>query len=294
MPDPSQPSFTRLSLRGAGGIKLVADAYGDPSHRPVILLHGGGQTRHAWRSTAAVLASAGFYAITMDHRGHGESDWDEAGDYELTTFAGDIRQVASTLSSPPALVGASLGGMAAMVCERDHPLASAVVLVDITPSMDPEGVQRILGFMRAFPDGFTSIDEAADCIASYLPHRPRPADTSGLAKNLRLGPDGRWRWHWDPRFLNDKPRSAHNEFPARMNAAARALAVPTLLVRGRMSEIVSEENVREFLELCPHAEYVDVEDAAHMVAGDRNDVFCSVVTEFLTRTVTVRNAAGGA
>lgn len=274
----------RLHFEGAGGITLVADAYGDPASPPVLLLHGGGQTRHAWGATAGNLAAAGFYAVTLDLRGHGDSDWAADGDYEIASFAADILAVAGALASPPALVGASLGGIASMICEHTHPIATAVVLVDITPRMDPVGVERIVGFMHAFPEGFAAIEDAADAISAYLPHRPRPRDTSGLAKNLRLGGDGRWRWHWDPRFLST-PRSSHNEYPERMNAAARSLAVPTLLVRGRMSEIVSEQGVREFLEMVPHAEYVDVEDASHMVAGDRNDLFCDAVIEFLTRTL---------
>jgi pimeloyl-ACP methyl ester carboxylesterase len=279
------PSPRRLSVRGHGGVQLVLDAFGDPGGRPVLLLHGGGQTRHAWGGTAEQLAAAGFHAITMDLRGHGESDWAADGDYELDAFAADIRAVAASLPAPPALVGASLGGLSSLVCQHRHPVASAVVLVDITPRMEPEGVARIVGFMKAFPDGFSSVDEAADSIAAYLPHRPRPSDTSGLGKNLRRGDDGRWRWHWDPRFLAGPPRGASEEYPRRMAAAARSLDVPTLLVRGRMSEIVSEEGVREFLELVPHAEYVDVEDASHMVAGDRNDVFCRVVVDFLARTL---------
>ena len=283
----SQPDdgSQRLELRGAGGIALVADAYGEPSAPSVLLLHGGGQTRHAWGATAGKLAAAGFYAVTLDLRGHGESAWADDGNYEITSFAADIHAVASALPTRPALVGASLGGIASLICEHDHPIATALVLVDITPRMDPEGVQKIVGFMNAFPEGFAAIDDAADAIAAYLPHRPRPRDTSGLAKNLRLGADGRWRWHWDPRFLSGPPRSAQEHYPDRMDAAARSLAVPAMLVRGRMSEIVSEEGVRHFLDLVPHAEYVDVEDASHMVAGDRNDLFCDAVIDFLGRTI---------
>ncbi|HXC52908.1 MAG TPA: alpha/beta hydrolase [Candidatus Limnocylindrales bacterium] len=281
----SLPPSRRLELTGAGGIVLAADAYGEPDRPPVLLLHGGGQTRHAWGATAGKLAAAGFHAVTLDLRGHGESEWAADGDYEIATFAADVYEVAMRFPSKPALVGASLGGIASIICEHAHPVASAVVLVDITPKMDPVGVQKIVGFMNAFPEGFEAIEHAADAIAEYLPHRPRPADTSGLAKNLRLGDDGRWRWHWDPRFLSDSPRSKHHDYPERMNAAVRSLSVPTLLVRGRMSEIVSEEGVRDFLEMVPHAEYVDVEDASHMVAGDRNDVFCEAVIDFLSRTV---------
>lgn len=284
------PSGKRVEFTGFGGLALAADTWGDASAPPVLLLHGGGQTRHAWGATASNLAAAGFYAVNLDLRGHGESAWAADGNYDIETFAHDILAVAAQLPAPPALVGASMGGLSSLVAQHLQPVASAVVLVDITPRMDPEGVQRIVGFMNAHPDGFATLDDAADAIAEYLPHRPRPRDTSGLAKNLRLGEDGRWRWHWDPRFLQGPPRSAGEHYPERMNAAARSLAVPVLLVRGRMSEIVSEEGVREFLDLCPHAEYVDVEDASHMVAGDRNDLFCDAVVDFLARTLKTKAA----
>jgi len=284
------PSGKRVEFSGFGGVVLAADAYGDPTDPPVLLLHGGGQTRHAWGATASTLAAAGFYAVTMDLRGHGESAWADDGNYEMEAFAADLHAVAADLPSAPALVGASLGGMASMVAQFTKPLATAVVLVDITPRMNPEGVGRIVAFMNANPEGFATIDAAADAIAAYLPHRPRPRDTSGLAKNLRLGDDGRWRWHWDPRFLQGPPRSAQEHYPDRMNAAARSLKVPVMLVRGRMSEVVSEEGVREFLEMVPQAEYVDIEDASHMVAGDRNDLFCDAVVDFLKRTLAPKGA----
>jgi pimeloyl-ACP methyl ester carboxylesterase len=71
--------------------------------------------------------------------------------------------------------------------------------------------------------------------------------------------------------------------PERLERAAATLRVPVLLVRGRMSDIVSEEGARAFLAIVPHAEFVDVSDAGHMVAGDRNDVFTDAVARFLLR-----------
>ena len=71
----------------------------------------------------------------------------------------------------------------------------------------------------------------------------------------------------------------------RFQACARRLTLPTLLVRGGMSDVLSEDGVREFQDLCPHAEYVNVVEAGHMVAGDRNDVFAKAVKDFLARTV---------
>ena len=277
-----------IRLQG-DGIELAADIFGDESNPPVLLLHGGGQTRHAWGSAAATLAAAGRCAYSIDLRGHGHSDWSPDGIYGMTRFGADVKAIASSLSAKPALVGASLGGLSSMVAvgETDDAFAASLVLVDVAPRVEKVGSQKIGGFMRAGMRGFDTLEDAADSIAAYIPHRPRPKDLSGLRKNLRQRGDGRWYWHWDPRFitnqegLDGQAGLVHHE---RLCAAARKVTIPTLLVRGRMSDIVSDESVRELRELIPHAEVVDVDGAGHMVAGDKNDAFNQAVIEFVERS----------
>lgn len=278
------PGPMRREWSGAGGLRLTGDVVGDPAGQPVMLLHGGGQTRHAWGELVEVLAARGYLAVNVDLRGHGESEWSPGGLYPLDVFAADVRAIAAQLGRAPVLVGASLGGLASLLAEAEveRSIARAVVLVDIAHRLEPEGVTRILTFMAARAQaGFASLEEAADAVAAYLPHRKRPRDLAGLARNLRLGADGRWRWHWDPRFLDGGQAEDPARASERLHAAARALRVPTLLVRGRLSDVLSEEGAREFLALVPQARYADVGDAAHMVAGDRNDAFNAAILDFL-------------
>ncbi len=276
---------TRLSLEGADGITLAADAYGDPTASPVLLMHGGGQTRHSWGGTARVLAERGHRAITVDARGHGESDWDAGRRYEFASYVDDLVAIARHFDTPPAVVGASLGGNTALLAAGERRVRlSALVLVDIGPKVEESGVARIREFMRAKPEGYGSLEEVADAIGAYQPHRQRPADVSGLAKNLRRRPDGRWTWHWDPAFL-EVMFQPQPEIPEQLERASRSLELPVLLVRGKLSDLLSQEGARAFLEMCPHAEYVDVQGAAHMVAGDQNDRFTTAVLDFLDRVV---------
>lgn len=279
-----------LKIVLGSGMSIAADAWGEEGERSVLLLHGGGQTRHAWGGTARVLADAGFHVLTVDLRGHGESDWCDRGEYHPDAYAEDVRAVMQTVAPRPALVGASLGGMISLLIagEIDPGAVGALVLVDVTPRLEPEGVDRIFRFMTAHPDGFASVEDAAVAVAEFLPHRERPPDPKGLEKNLRKGADGRYRWHWDPRFLTravSARKRGDSPWPGRLDAAARNLTCPTLLVRGKLSDVVSEEAVAQFRALTPHAEYVDVAGAAHMVAGDRNDVFGDSVVEFLGRVL---------
>lgn len=279
-------SETLVSWLGAEQNLLVGSAFGDPSHPPVLLLHGGGQTRHAWGGTAEVLADAGFFAVTLDQRGHGQSDWSASGEYLFDSFVADLHAILPHFRTPPALVGASLGGLTGMLAlgERRSPLFSALILVDVAHRLERTGVERIVSFMTTHLTGFASLEDAADAIAAYMPHRQRPKDLSGLAKNLRQGPDGRFRWHWDPRFIQGRGGPREVDLPQRLEEAARHLCVPTLLIRGRQSDVLSQEAADEFLQLAPHARYVDIK-AAHMVAGDKNDVFTEVVLEFLQDVV---------
>jgi pimeloyl-ACP methyl ester carboxylesterase len=281
-------SDSTIRIAGAG-LDLAADAYGPVDGPPVLLFHGGGQTRHAWGGTARLLGERGWRSTTVDMRGHGDSEWSPDGVYDLDTFAGDVRAVAEAQSRLPAVIGASLGGIASLaaIAETPHPIARALVLVDVAPRIETEGVERISDFMHGHPEGFASLEEVADAVAAYNPHRPRPKDLSGLRKNVRLGEDGRWHWHWDPRFLSgpatDEPRSLRNE--DRLEDDARALTLPVLVVRGKASDVLSEDGVRHLLELVPHARVADVTGAGHMVAGDRNDAFNDAVIAFLDEVV---------
>lgn len=291
----SQPEATPTErrFRMDDGVELVADAWGEPTHPPAVLLHGGGQTRHAWKRTAAALAQHGLHALTVDQRGHGDSDWSPDANYRFGRYASDVTALAGQLASPPILIGASLGGMASIIAagEAAQPIARALVLVDIAPGADPTGKAKILGFMGSRADtGFATLEEAAAVIAAYLPHRPRPSSLEGLRKNLRLGADGRYRWHYDPAFVRiqfDELASGD----ARLTAAARRLTVPVLLVRGGSSELVSADLARDFVREVPNAAYVDVHGARHMVAGDENDPFTDVVLGFVDRLSPADTAA---
>ena len=273
-----------------GGIRIVADRLGDPAARAVVFLHGGGQTRRSWARAAAAVAERGWQAVTVDFRGHGESDWSTEGDYRVLTFAEDVREVLAQLPPDPVLVGASLGGFTSILLagELSPGIASAVVLVDIVPSMNPSGAARIHNFMsERMVEGFASLDEVADMIAEYNPHRPKPSDLNGLRTNLRRRGD-RWYWHWDPQFIDGTAASPPIEVTDtdRMHAAIEAIladAVPVLLVRGQVSDLVSEDRAEEFLARFSAVEFVDVQGAGHMVAGDRNDLFAEAVVDFLNR-----------
>jgi pimeloyl-ACP methyl ester carboxylesterase len=288
---PAEPP-TRIDFAGRDGNRLAADVAGPVDGRPVVLLHGGGQTRHSWGTTLQALASEGWRAYSVDLRGHGDSDWVEDADYRIEAFSSDVLALVTSLPRPPVLVGASLGGLASLCAIGENPgvaVATALVLVDVAPRIEEVGRERIGQFMLEHVEsGFGSLEEVADAIQRYNPHRPRPRDLSGLSKNLRQR-DGRWYWHWDPQFVGgrmgaaDETRTSVIE-PERLEAAARRLKVPVLLIRGRVSDLLSEEGAQELLALVPHAEMVNVAGAGHMVAGDRNDLFNDTIVSFLRRT----------
>ncbi|MBP7817821.1 MAG: alpha/beta hydrolase [Phenylobacterium sp.] len=264
------------------GVELLAEMVGRPEMGSVILAHGGGQTRHSWRATARSLAQTGWRAVAVDLRGHGDSGWSADGDYRIERFARDLIDVAHELGDRPSLIGASLGGLAGLCAEAviAPGTFNSLTLVDIIPKMDPAGVSKIMGFMGAnLEQGFASLDEASECIASYLPHRPKRQDLSGLAKNLRLGADGRYRWHWDPRFVTGgrAPSQLMSDFDAR----CESIAIPVHLVRGRISELVAEDEARAFVARMRYGRFSDLAGAGHMVAGDNNDAFLAAVTGFL-------------
>lgn len=283
-----------LRFQGPGGAVLVADEHGPATGPVVLLLHGGGQTRHAWGATAARLGEAGWRAIALDMPGHGDSGWPEDGDYSPPAMARAVAEVVRALGGPIAVVGASLGGLSAIVAIGlpDAPPIDVLVLVDVTPRVENAGVDRIVAFMTAHPDGFASLDEAARHIAAYKGREAVPSE-AGLRRNLRRAGTGRWIWHWDPRLMHERSHAPRRD-PRVFEDALRGWSRPTLLVRGGRSDVVSPQGARALLGVVPHARYVDLADAGHMVAGDANDDFTETVAGFLAEVLPPHGAGARA
>lgn len=279
---------TTVQFRGMDGLSLVGDEWNRDAEstngRPAILmLHGGGQNRHSWKNTGQVLADAGFHVVALDSRGHGDSDRSPTADYSVESLCADTLQVIYQIGRPTVLIGASMGGLTGILAshEAGAELVTKLVLVDVVPRFEKDGSARIRDFMFSGIDGFDSLDEAAEAVSAYLPHRAKPRSPEGLKKNLRLR-DGRWYWHWDPAFLT-KP--ADDPF-ARMDVLEQSainLEIPIMLIRGKLSDVVSTEGVQDFLSKVPRAEFVELSDAGHTAAGDDNDAFTAAVVEFVNR-----------
>ncbi|GLE51994.1 alpha/beta fold hydrolase [Mycobacterium montefiorense] len=276
-----------VKFAGVGGIGLVADEWnrdvaiaGRPS---ILMLHGGGQNRFSWKNTGQFLADEGYHVVALDSRGHGDSDRAPGADYAIETLMADVLHIRDAIGHPVVLIGASMGGLTGiLVADAAGPdRVTGLVLVDVVPRYEKNGSARIRDFMLTNLHGFGSLEEAAEAVSAYLPHRSKPRSPEGLRKNLRLR-DGRWYWHWDPAFMTapgDDPDLRTDNF----EHAAKHLQIPILLIRGKLSDVVSPEGVRHFLDTVPRAEFVELSDAGHTAAGDDNDAFTDAVVDFVRR-----------
>lgn len=275
------PSLAHFDWTGHDGLRLAASAAGPLGEAPAVLFaHGFGQTRQAWARSMQALGRQGLASAAWDLRGHGQSGRNPPGQpYTVPQFVEDSLAIRATLDRPPVLVGASMGGLIGLAAQARGAAFSALVLVDVTPRWEAAGLQRILAFMGAHPEGFEDHEHAVRAIAAYLPHRRGKKAPADLDHLLQRGEDGRLRWHWDPRLLQDLADSARHQ--DELAEAARAIEVPVLLISGGRSDLVSEDSIAHFRSLVPHAQHQCLPDATHMVAGDDNDAFTRIVIDFL-------------
>jgi pimeloyl-ACP methyl ester carboxylesterase len=282
---------TVATFDGADGLRLIADEWNRPGETPgfdasapsVLMLHGGGQNRWSWKKTGQVLADRGLHVVALDSRGHGDSDRAPNARYSVEALSADTLRVLDQIGRPTVLIGASMGGLTGILTAQQAgpDRVARLVLVDVVPRYEKDGSARIRDFMFSHVHGFDSLEDAADAVAEYLPHRARPRNPEGLKKNLRHR-DGRWYWHWDPAFLTAPDDDPFVRIEL-LEQAAIELTIPILLIRGKLSDVVSEEAVADFLAKVPGAEFVELSGAGHTAAGDDNDAFSDAVVSFVVR-----------
>ena len=272
--------ITPVEYKTPDGLTLRGDVGGTPGAPTLVMIHGGGQTRNSWSRAMKHLIEKGYYVVNYDARGHGDSDWAPNGEYNVITMGSDLRAVLATISGPVAIIGASMSGLSAFyaIGVAERPIANALVLADIVISPAEEGTARTRAFMLAHQDGFATLEEAAEAIASYTGHK-RSGNLEGLRRNLRLRDNGRLYWHWDARLLD-------MDLPARrvlMHEVAPKVTLPVMLVRGGKSVVTNDANVAEMKQFVPQLEVQVIPNAGHMITGDDNETFAVGIDDFLRR-----------
>lgn len=265
------------------GLTLAGEAYGDPAAAPVLFFHGGGQSRSAWRGSARTVAQAGYYGVTFDLRGHGDSDWASDEDYLLDAFGRDVESLLAQFDRPVTLVGASRGGQAALVGGSRHPdRVRLIMLADVAPLMRDDGVDGIRAFFAQSAAGFATLDAAAEALARNL-DQSRLGDASRLARSMRQDAAGRWHWRWDPATGRTEFLHPPSEGEAVLAAAARVTS-PIVLVRAELSHLLTDTGVAEFQRLTPQLRVVTAKGVGHMFTADRNDAFAAELLGWLAKT----------
>ncbi|MCZ7537407.1 MAG: alpha/beta hydrolase [Acidimicrobiia bacterium] len=255
-----------------------------------MFLHGAGQSRRAWDDTARAVAAHGWHAITVDHRGHGDSDWPNDPDYDWDHFADDVTAIAEHLHATPVLVGASLGGCRR--CCTGQNGRTALPSSGAGRRHAPNGAERCTAHRRLHGSASRWVRLTRGGLGDHRRVHRTPATTHvrrpdpGADREprrpvaLALGhPIPRRTGRGHPRRRPRRPAS-HPDGD-RLHDGARRIRVPTLVVAAPTVTSSPPRASEEFVHAVPGARYVDVADAGHMVAGDQNDQFTAAVLTFL-------------
>ncbi|MBI2867118.1 MAG: alpha/beta hydrolase [Chloroflexi bacterium] len=274
MTTPIQP---REGFAQANGLRFHYLAWGAPGKPYLYLLHGGGQSAHSWDDVAPALAQR-FHVVAPDQRGHGDSDWATDGDYSHGAQAKDIIAIADALGMQRfALMGLSMGGRNALVVAVRHPeRIEKLVVIDVGPEVMREGARAIKSFVAGGLEKASFEDFVRDAKA-FNPRRSEENLRQRLRHTVKQLPSGTWTWKHDIRHLAAAGREPFEVTFKKLGD----ITLPTLIVRGGESNILSPEAAVRMEKSLPNARLVTVEGASHSVMGDNPSGFLAAVRPFL-------------
>lgn len=264
------------------GLKLAYQEWGNQSSPPIVMLHGFGVSGHMFDEFAERMQDR-YWLLALDQRGHGDSDWAEDGDYSRDAFVEDLEGFRTALGIDNfVLIGHSMGGLNAVAYVNRYPgHVRALVLVDVGPEASREGVDNIVRFTRG-PDEL-EFEEFVQMAHRFNPRRTLENIRERMRHRLKPTESGKWTWKFDRRFR--EPGSNLNIgwklSPDELWQLFRNITVPTLLIRGAESDVLSPEVAERCVHEMPAARLVTIPGAGHSVPGDNPDAFTEAVATFL-------------
>jgi esterase len=262
------------------GMRFHYVEWGDRAARPILFLHGGGQTCRTWDIVCHEL-SPDYRCIALDQRGHGDSEWSYELDYRLEAHAADTAALVDALQlAPVAIVGMSLGGVNGLhYALAQAEAVAAFVAVDVGPWVNVAGGRPIREFM-AEVSGLDQLEQFVDAALRFNPRRDARLLRHSLWHNLRRCPDGRLMWKTDLRRREERSATVETAL-ASLRERIGELRCPTLVVRGGSSPILGEHDAQQFAEAIPRGRWIAIPGAGHSVQGDQPKALVEALRAFL-------------
>ena len=273
--------MTQDGTAHVNGLNLHYLDHGGDAPVGAVALHGFALNCHSFDEVAPALSEQ-LHWYALDQRGHGHSDRAaDLGHYSRDHMASDIQGfIAERGLERPVVLGHSMGGMNAMTFAARHPeQLRALVLIDVGPGVNVDGVQQVRQFV-AGPYELDSLDAWVDMTHQYYPFRSKEAIRRRLAVSLRETPEGKMAKMFDERFREADFRGVADGRDG-IWETAKALTVPTLLLHGENSPVLKREQAEEFADQVPVVTLVTIPEAGHSVAGDQPEAFVDAVRGFL-------------
>ena len=225
----------------ANGLKLHYLDWGTVGKPSMVLLHGLRGHAHSWDDVSAAMCQD-FHVLAVDQRGRGDSDWAPDGDYTTGSYVADFAAFCEALGLDSfVLVGHSMGGRNSMAFTAQYPdKVNKLILVDIGPTIDPKGAERIAQEIRQVPEEFDSFD----AVVEYMGRQNYFAADTVLRRRLRYAtrelPNGKIGWRYDL-AIREQRRHGTGALAADLWPALRQITCPTLILRGSDSDTLGAD-----------------------------------------------------
>ena len=261
----------------AGGVRLHYLDWGNAGARPMVLLHGLQDCARSWDFLSTSM-SADFHVVALDHRGHGESEWAPPDRYRLRDYVSDVEALVDHLGlTDPVLVGHSAGGRNAWMYAVSHPdRVSSLVVVDIDPDAENPESRSMFERYHAEPDEWGSLEAVIERLRGR-----QPASTDEMLRHQALHmtrelSGGGRVWKRDRALLEAYERPDLWE-------EWRRISCPTLIVRGRQSDLLRHEVAVRMREEITRVRLVELDGGGHWFYQEFPGAFETTIRWFLQR-----------
>ena len=265
----------------ANGINLHYLDWGNEGKTDVVLAHGLRGHGHSWDDVSAAICQD-FHVMAVDQRGRGETDWAKDGDYSTEAYVADLEGFCQAVGLTSfILVGHSMGGRNSMSFASQHPeMLQKLVIVDVGPTMDPRGGDRIKQEIINVPEEFDTFE----AVVEYMTKQNRFASDVVMRRRLQYATkqlaNGKFGWRYDL-AIREQRRQGISAPSADLWPEIIKITCPTLIIRGKESDLLAPDTAQRMLDTMPDAKLSEVPRAGHMVFEDNPTDFIAAIKAFL-------------